>query len=154
MSLDIYKESKQTEIRIGFTHQKFLMTKFSSAKNSRYMVLYLGEENRCFCTIHHDSIAIHSQSIYRLLNRQPANSDSFSLMQPVPQALLQGWRVGSHKVAGKGYINTENSQIISIGAIFNSTYHTKQLNPWPNSPSSYNSDLQLAMCLSSHLKTT
>ena len=36
-----------------------------------------------------------------------------------------GW--GSHKVVGKGYINTENSQMESTGAIFTSTYHTKQL---------------------------
>ena len=43
------------------------------------------------------------------------------------------WPVGSHKVAGKGYVNTENSQRVSIGDIFTSTYHTKQLNPWPKS---------------------
>ena len=40
---------------------------------------------------------------------------------------------GGWIVAGKGYVNTENSQMVSIGAIFTSTYHTKQLNPWPNS---------------------
>ena len=33
---------------------------------------------------------------------------------------------GSHEVAGKGYINIENSQLASIGAIFTSTYYTKQ----------------------------
>ena len=42
--------------------------------------------------------------------------------------------MGSHEVAGKGYVNTENSQMASIGAT--STYHTKQLNPWPNSSGS------------------
>ena len=36
----------------------------------------------------------------------------------------------------KVYVNTENSQMASIGAIFISTYHTKQLNPWPNSSAS------------------
>ena len=36
-------------------------------------------------------------------------------------------------MAGKGYINTENSQMVSISTIFTSIYHTKQLNPWPNS---------------------
>ena len=44
--------------------------------------------------------------------------------------------MANHKVVGKGYINTENSQVASIGAIFTSTYHTKQLNPWPNSSAS------------------
>ena len=41
--------------------------------------------------------------------------------------------MGSHKVAGKGYTSTENNQMASIDGIFTSTYHTKQLNPWPNS---------------------
>ena len=41
--------------------------------------------------------------------------------------------MGSHEVAGKDYINSENSQIASIGAIFGFTYHIKQLTPWPNS---------------------
>ena len=44
--------------------------------------------------------------------------------------------VGSQKVMGKSYVNTEASQIVCIGAIFNSTYHMKQLNPWLNSPAS------------------
>ena len=43
-----------------------------------------------------------------------------------------GWRVvGSYEVVGKSYVNTENNQIASIDAIFSSTYHIKQLNPWP-----------------------
>ena len=41
--------------------------------------------------------------------------------------------MGSCKVVGKGYVFTKNSQMASIGAIFTSTYRTKQLNPWPNS---------------------
>ena len=45
--------------------------------------------------------------------------------------------MGSHKVVGKGYVFTKTSQMASIGVIFTSTYHTKQLNPWPNSSSSY-----------------
>ena len=47
----------------------------------------------------------------------------------------EGW-VGSHKVAGKGYVFTKTSQMASIGVIFTSTYLTKQLNPWPNSSAS------------------
>ena len=31
--------------------------------------------------------------------------------------------VGSHKIVGKGYINTENSQMAPICAIFTFTYH-------------------------------
>ena len=44
--------------------------------------------------------------------------------------------MGSHEVAGKGYVLTKTSQMASIGVIFTSTYHTKQLNPWPNSSAS------------------
>ena len=48
---------------------------------------------------------------------------------------------------GKGYVNTENIYVAFIDAIFTSTYHTKQLNPWPNSSASlvvkYN---QLSAC--------
>ena len=40
------------------------------------------------------------------------------------------WVVRSHKVAGKGYVNTENGQIAFTGVILcTSTYYTKQLNP-------------------------
>ena len=45
--------------------------------------------------------------------------------------------MGSHKVAGKGYVFTKTSQMASIDVIFTSTYHTKQLNPWPNSLASH-----------------
>ena len=45
--------------------------------------------------------------------------------------------MGSHKVAGKGYIFAKTSQMASIGLIFTSTYHTKQLNTWPNSSASH-----------------
>ena len=44
--------------------------------------------------------------------------------------------MGSHEVVGKGYVFTKASQMASIGAILTTTYHTKQLNPWPNSPAS------------------
>ena len=44
--------------------------------------------------------------------------------------------MGSHEVAGTGYFFTKTSQMASIGVIFTSTYHTKQLNPWPNSSAS------------------
>ena len=44
--------------------------------------------------------------------------------------------MGSHEVAGKGYVFTKTSQMASIGIIFTSTYHRKHLNPWPNSSAS------------------
>ena len=44
--------------------------------------------------------------------------------------------MGSHEVAGKRYVFTKTSQMASIGVIVTSTYHTKQLNPWPNSSAS------------------
>ena len=48
--------------------------------------------------------------------------------------MVGGWgQVRSHEMAGKGYVFSKNSQMTSIGAIFTSTYHTKQLNPWTNS---------------------
>ena len=43
----------------------------------------------------------------------------------------------SHKVMKKGYMNTENIKMTSIGAIFTAAYHIKQLNPQPNSSSSH-----------------
>ena len=49
---------------------------------------------------------------------------------------VRGW-VGSHEMADKGYVNTENSQMVFTGVIFTSTYHTKKLNPWPNSSASH-----------------
>ena len=39
-------------------------------------------------------------------------------------------------MAGKCYVFTKNSQMTSIGAIFTSICHTKQLSPWPNSSAS------------------
>ena len=45
-----------------------------------------------------------------------------------------GWEV--NEVVGKGYVLTKTNQMASIGVIFTSTYHTKQLNPWPNSSAS------------------
>ena len=55
--------------------------------------------------------------------------------------------MGSHEVAGKGYVFTKTSQIASIGVIFTSTYRIKQFNLWPNSSASrvvnYN---QLSAC--------
>ena len=49
---------------------------------------------------------------------------------------MWGGAGGSHEVAGQGYVFTKTSQMASIGATFTSTYHTKQLNPWPNSSAS------------------
>ena len=47
-----------------------------------------------------------------------------------------GW-VGGYEVVGKGYVFAKTIQMVSIGAIFTSTYCTKQLNPWPNSSASH-----------------
>ena len=44
--------------------------------------------------------------------------------------------MGSHEVVGKGYVFTITTQMASIGAIFTSMYHTKQLSSWPNSSAS------------------
>ena len=41
-------------------------------------------------------------------------------------------QAGSHEVAGKGYIKTENSPMASTDTSFTSRSHTKQLNSWPN----------------------
>ena len=75
----------------------------------------------------------------------------------MPVAFL--WWAGSHKVADKGQIFTKTIQMVSIGAIFTSTFHTKQLNPWPNSPVSQvkwwvTAGYLLAKGLWSHLKVT
>ena len=43
---------------------------------------------------------------------------------------------GGHKVTDKDCVHAENSQMASNGVIFSSTYHTKHLNPWPNSSAS------------------
>ena len=40
---------------------------------------------------------------------------------------VEGGGGGSRKVTGRGYVNTENSQMTSIGVIFSSIYHKKQL---------------------------
>ena len=50
---------------------------------------------------------------------------------------MEGGGGGSHEVVGKHSVKIENSQMTSIDATFNSTYHTKQLNPWPILLSNY-----------------
>ena len=57
------------------------------------------------------------------------------LLAPEHYYRVREWgQAGSHD---KGLINTENIQLASIGAIFTSIYHTKQLNPWPNISASH-----------------
>ena len=53
-------------------------------------------------------------------------SNTPNILQISYRVIGQGW-TGSHKVVGKGYVFTKNSQMASIGAIFTSTYQTKQL---------------------------
>ena len=55
--------------------------------------------------------------------------------------------MGSHKVAGKGYVFTKNSQMTYIGVIFPSISHTKQLAKFMDKLISQScGDLQLAVC--------
>ena len=89
-------------------------------------------------------------SIHQLLGGQlaklPAILDSFVTSIANTTSSSIGWEgerwvgsnrvAGSHKVVEKGYVNTKTSQTTSCGAIFTSTYHTKQLNAWPNSSGS------------------
>ena len=90
-----------------------------------------------FATILYDSIAIYNLSIHQLLGEYlakfPTILDSFF---GVANTTRVGGCMSSHKVVGKGYVLTKTSQMASIGVIFTSTYHTKQLNPWPNSSAS------------------
>ena len=62
----------------------------------------------------------------------PAILDSYFTDVANTSSIPTGWEggkwVGSHKVADKGYDFTKISQMASIGVIFTSTYHTKQLN--------------------------
>ena len=44
--------------------------------------------------------------------------------------------MGSHEVASKHYVSTENSQMVSIGATFTSMYCTSHLTLWPYSSAS------------------
>ena len=63
----------------------------------------------------------------------------------------------SHEVVGKGYVNIKNSLITSIGTIFTSTYHSKQLKPWPSSSASRvvnYSQLPACQGIWTHLKAT
>ena len=85
----------------------------------------------------HDSIAIYNLSIHQLLGEKlvefPAILDSSFTGVANISSTPTGGRVGSHEVAGKGYVLTKTRLMTFIGVIFTSTYHTKQLNPWPNS---------------------
>ena len=51
-----------------------------------------------------------------------------STSTPIGGRVAIKWQAGSHNVVGKVYVNTENSQMVFIGAIVTSIYHTKQLN--------------------------
>ena len=93
----------------------------------------------------HDSIAIYDLCTHQLLGEQlaefPAILDSFFTGIANTSCTPTGWEgggwEGSHEVAGKGYVFTKTSQMASIGVIFTSRYHTKQLNPWLNSSASH-----------------
>ena len=91
-------------------------------------ILYLRKENRCLHVIHHDSIAIHSLSTHQLSNGYLAELPTILDIFPgiANTTITPIGVVGSHKVAGKGYVNTKNSQMSSISATLSSMYHTKQ----------------------------
>ena len=79
------------------------------------------------------NLFIH-QVLSEPLPELPATLDRFTGIantSSTPIGREGGEWAGTHIVAGKGYVYTENSQMASIGAIFNSTYHTKLQNPWP-----------------------
>ena len=76
------------------------------------------------------SLSIH-QLLSRWLAELPISLDSFYWHSQYHQHFFRmGGReserwADSHKVVGKECIDTENSQMVSIGDIFTSTYHTK-----------------------------
>ena len=118
--------------------------------------VYLENDQSCLHVFLHKSIAIQSNSLYLLYTGQqqlaafPTILDTFLLEQLIPLALLQGGMVGGRQVATKwwekGYVFTKNREMTSISAIFTSTCHTKQLNPWLNSSASH-VVIQSAVCL-------
>ena len=96
----------------------------------------------------HKSIAIQSNLLYLLYTGQRAEFlailDSFTGITNATSTPL--W-ARSQEVVRKGYVFTKNSQMTSIGAIFTSTCHTKQINPWPNSSARLCGDSQSVICL-------
>ena len=103
--------------------------------------MQLGKGNRYLHEICHDSIAIYNLSIPQLLSEQyvelPTVFNGVANTSCTLTGQMGGGCAGSHEVAGKGYVFTKNSQMVSNGAIFTLTYHTKQLNPWLNSSTSH-----------------
>ena len=76
--------------------------------------------------------------MHQLLNRLLAELPTILVLDSFywhSQYHKHSYRVegGSHEVAGTSYVHTKNSQMMSTGAIFTSTYHTQQLNAWPSS---------------------
>ena len=109
------------------------------------------EWNQTLDEICHDFITLYHLSIHQLLSELLAELhailDSFTGVANTTSIVGGRGCVGSHKVASKGYVITKNSQMVSIGAIFTSIYHTKQLHPWPNSSASHVLDnSQLSAC--------
>ena len=92
-------------------------------------------ENRYLHAIHHNFIAIYCLTMHQPLNgwlaKLPAILEYLNGIANSTSTLIRV-EAGSHKVAGKGYINTENSQMYQL-VPFSAL---KQLNPWSNSPAS------------------
>ena len=93
----------------------------------------------------HKSKAIQGNSLCLLYTEQlaelPAILDSFfagvANATSTPIVWEGGGQAGSQEVMGKGYVFTKNSQMTSIGIIFITTCHTKQLHPRANSSASH-----------------
>ena len=80
-----------------------------------------------FDGLNFDGLAVKSQK------RQNFPPSKISAIRHIE---VEGGVVGSCREAGKHSVKTENSQMVSIGAIFSSTCHIKQLNSWPNASNS------------------
>ena len=119
-----------------------------------------------------NSIAIYNLSFHQLLSEHLAELLTilefcywrrfFTSIANITSTLT-GWEgvrwAHSHQVAGKGYVFTKISQMATIGAIFTFIYHTKRLNPWPNSSAScvvnyIKADCLLVKGIFKHLKET
>ena len=75
------------------------------------------------------------RTVYRFPNRRRATEFGIMNCRTYIDSCLSEFPgvEGSHEVVGKGYVNTKNSQMVSTDTIFTFTYHTKQLNSWPDS---------------------
>ena len=87
-------------------------------------------------TTHHPKFSIHS-ALQLAMDGLTIEKLLFMALYHYQSYRVEGWGwAGTHKMVGKDYDFTKNNQMTSVGAIFTSTCHTKQLNPWANSSAS------------------